>query len=97
MYLIGAGGHAKVIIEILQSKRIAVQGVFDDNPAVKQLWKYPVTPLAGSGEQITSGMIISIGNNAIRKKLRSACIHASAWPYTKRPICRPQRWSTKVR
>ncbi|MEC5145442.1 acetyltransferase [Chitinophaga sp. 212800010-3] len=69
MYLIGAGGHAKVIIEILQSKRIAVQGVFDDNPAVKQLWKYPVTPLAGSGEQITSGMIISIGNNAIRKKV----------------------------
>ena len=32
MYLYGAGGHAKVILDILQSFGISVKGVFDDNP-----------------------------------------------------------------
>ncbi|WP_142688536.1 acetyltransferase [Chitinophaga polysaccharea] len=66
MYLCGAGGHAKVIIEILQSRGIPVEGLFDSNPDIKQLWQYPVIH---SSPLPSHEVIIAIGNNAIRKKL----------------------------
>ncbi|MFY0255865.1 acetyltransferase [Chitinophaga sp. 30R24] len=69
MYLYGASGHAKVIIEILQSQGILVEGLFDDNPDIRQLWEYAVTAFADVGIQ---EMIVSIGNNAIRKKVAAS-------------------------
>ncbi len=66
MYLYGASGHAKVIIEILESLEINVDGLFDDNLQIKQLLNYPVKQY--KKEQIDK-LIISIGNNTTRKKL----------------------------
>ena len=37
MYLYGAGGHSKVITDILNSLGIEVIGVFDDRPAGAKL------------------------------------------------------------
>lgn len=42
MYLYGASGHAKVIIDILESMNIDVSGLFDDNIEVKDLLGFPV-------------------------------------------------------
>ena len=67
VYLYGASGHAKVIIEILQSQGCAVAGVFDDNPAVTRLWTYDVTQFAP--DTYNSPFIISVGNNKIRRML----------------------------
>jgi sugar O-acyltransferase (sialic acid O-acetyltransferase NeuD family) len=67
MYLYGAGGHAKVIIEILQSRGIPVDGLFDSNPDIKQIWQYPVT--AYSSALSSPEIIISIGKNSIRKTI----------------------------
>ncbi|MDR0680551.1 MAG: acetyltransferase [Dysgonamonadaceae bacterium] len=64
VYLYGAGGHAKVIIDILKSNRITVSEIFDDNPAIHTFMGIPV-----SHTNIRSPLIISIGNNAIRKKI----------------------------
>jgi sugar O-acyltransferase (sialic acid O-acetyltransferase NeuD family) len=64
IYLYGAGGHAKVIIDILKSNRIAVSEIFDDNPDIHTFMGIPV-----SHTDIRSPLIISIGNNAIRKKI----------------------------
>lgn len=70
VYLYGAGGHAKVIAEILALQGHSVQGVFDDNESITELLHYPAL---GSfkpervGEQ--GQIIISVGNNAIRKKI----------------------------
>lgn len=70
IYLYGAGGHAKVIAEILELSGAAVKGVFDDNPDVTGLLHYPAL---GSFRQALLGkearMIISVGNNRIRKEI----------------------------
>ena len=65
MYLYGASGHAKVIIDILEASGIQVDGLIDDNPNIDQLQGYPVKHTF-AGE---SPFIISIGNNKIRKQI----------------------------
>jgi len=62
MFLYGAGGHAKVIIDILKSNGITVSEVFDDDPAIESFMGIPV-----SHEGFRSPLIISIGNNRMRK------------------------------
>ena len=64
VYLYGAGGHAKVILDILKSSNIIVSGVFDDNPAIESLMGIPV-----SHEKTGFPLIVSVGNNRIRKDI----------------------------
>lgn len=69
MYLFGASGHAKVIIDSLKASGIKISGLFDDNPDVKKLLEYGVY---GSFDQIRLGdeeLIISVGLNHLRKKI----------------------------
>lgn len=63
VYLFGAGGHAKVIIDILQLNDITVEELYDDNKTIKDFMGIPISP------EIKSPLIISIGNNSIRKKI----------------------------
>jgi len=72
MYLYGASGHAKVIIEILELMQVPVEGLFDDNEAIHQILGYPVAPFKNGFNSLQSEMIISIGNNSIRKKIAEA-------------------------
>ena len=65
MYLYGASGHAKVIIDILNDSGIPVNGLIDDNESLESLMGYPVV----HGQTDLSPVIVSIGNNAIRKKI----------------------------
>lgn len=65
MYLYGASGHAKVIMDILEASHVKIDGLVDDNPRVKELWRHSVLhEYAG-----LSPFIISIGDNAVRKKV----------------------------
>jgi len=67
MYLFGASGHAKVIIDSLKASGKKISGLFDDNPEVKELLEYSVY---GSFDQDRLGdeeLIISVGLNHIRK------------------------------
>jgi sugar O-acyltransferase (sialic acid O-acetyltransferase NeuD family) len=68
MYLFGASGHAKVIMDILKSMSIPVKGLFDDNPAVKELNGVSVSGKY-SGQKLDADVIISIGDNNIRSKI----------------------------
>jgi len=71
MYLYGASGHAKVIIDILELLRIPVDGLYDDNPEIKQLLSYPVLgSLKNQVKRPQLPFIISIGNNLVRKKIK---------------------------
>ena len=81
MYLYGASGHAKVIIDILKASGIQIDGLVDDNPNIVQLQGYPVF----HEWMGLSPFIVSIGANNIRKmvaeKLSSefgTAIHPSA-------------------
>ncbi len=69
MYLLGASGHAKVIIDILKSQHIKISGLFDDNPNLKLLLEYPVLGKFSLHTLNDEELIISIGNNSIRKKV----------------------------
>lgn len=81
MYLYGASGHAKVIIDIIRSQGRNVDGIVDDNPDLDELWGIPIKHNAEG----MSPFIISIGNCRIRKfiaeKLRcefTTAIHPSS-------------------
>lgn len=70
IYLYGASGHAKVIIEILELQQNIIAGLIDTNPNIKDLLGYPVhTSLGESLNNNETCIIISIGNNVIRKKI----------------------------
>ncbi len=69
MYLYGASGHAKVIIDILAERSIDIQGVFDDDIKKKDISGYPVTSVPSDIETLDGQFIISIGDNKIRKNL----------------------------
>jgi len=69
MYLYGASGHAKVIIDSLKASGKPISGLFDDSQEVRELLDYKVF---GSFDEQRLGdeeLIISIGLNQIRKKI----------------------------
>jgi sugar O-acyltransferase (sialic acid O-acetyltransferase NeuD family) len=82
MYLYGASGHAKVIIDILKSQGKNILGLIDDNPSINELLGYKVYHNFGN----LSPLIISIGDNKTRKKIAEhlsgicfeTAVHASA-------------------
>lgn len=72
MYIYGASGHAKVIIESLESSGESIEGIFDDNIDIKGLLGHQV--VAGkyvSDLDSSSQLIIAVGSNTIRARLVS--------------------------
>lgn len=69
MYLYGASGHAKVILEILELLNIPVEGIFDDNPIITSVLEYKVTQLSNPLVTKQKEFLISIGDNKKRKKI----------------------------
>lgn len=65
MYLYGASGHAKVIIDILRANNETIEALFDDNESITHLLDYPVL----RPSQARGPLIVSIGNNKIRAKI----------------------------
>lgn len=68
IYLYGAGGHAKVIADILECCDKIIAGIFDDNPS-KTIRDFPNLKFPGPFVFSTDKLILSIGNNLIRKKI----------------------------
>lgn len=65
MYLYGASGHAKVILDILRANQEPVDALFDDNESLTHLLDYPVL----RASEIQGPLIISVGNNQVRYKI----------------------------
>ena len=65
MFLYGASGHARVIMEILHASGVKVEAIIDDDPAVNELDGVEVRHVF-KGE---SPMILTIGNNYVRQRL----------------------------
>lgn len=65
MYLYGASGHAKVIIDILRANDETIEALFDDNESITHLLDYPVL----CSSQARGPLIVSIGNNKIRARI----------------------------
>ena len=82
MFLYGAGGHAKVIMDIVHAEGGRIEALIDDNDSLKEVMGVKV--ISGRTEHI-SPLIVSIGNNKVRKLIAEkvtaefACaVHPSA-------------------
>lgn len=73
MYLYGASGHAKVIIDLVKSQRKDIKGLVDDNESIDNLLGYQVFHFIPQNESF----IISIGDNKIRKKVSEKLVRES--------------------
>jgi len=80
--LFGASGHCKVIIDLLESKNLIVKKIIDDNILVTEILSKKVIHSDLVKLNKTDKVIISIGNNEIRKKIAKkteaffeSCIH----------------------
>ena len=69
IFLYGASGHAKVIIDSLESTGINIVGLFDDNPNLNSLLNYKVFGSFDCNILGSDSMIISIGLNNVRKTI----------------------------
>mgnify|MGYP000426638750 CR=1 FL=1 len=65
MYLYGASGHARVVIDILEASHEPISGLYDDNASISELRGYPVF----RPREVQGPIIISIGNNEMRRKI----------------------------
>ena len=70
MHIIGANGHAKVIIDIFIENGVAITGLWDDNRGITVLGDHLVSGAVADFACLkASDFIIAIGNNATRKKV----------------------------
>ena len=81
MFLCGAGGHAKVVIEILEANHVCIEGIFETDETITTVFDYPVFHTS----ELKGPLIICIGNNQKRKIISSSvniefgqAIHPSA-------------------
>lgn len=69
MYLYGASGHCKVIIDILKAQNLEISAILDDFPQSENLLGIPIRKASDYSLQNTDQIVVSIGDNAIRKKI----------------------------
>lgn len=69
LYVYGASGHGKVVIEIIEALGKNVISVFDDDESVTQLLNYPVLPIDKANLDKNIPVVLAVGNNETRKNL----------------------------
>lgn len=70
MHIIGASGHAKVIIDILRLNKQDISGIWDDNQNVKGISSFQINGTILDFKKLASPeVIIAIGSNRIRKMI----------------------------
>lgn len=68
MYLYGASGHCKVIIDsVLATNNSNIEGVFDDADNIKDILGVPVYNYNSFDKHKIRELFVSVGNNEIRK------------------------------
>ena len=69
LYIFGASGHAKVVIDILLSNNILITSIVDNAPKVKSLSGIKVAHTDTIHIDLEDCVIIAIGSNETRKKI----------------------------
>ncbi len=69
VYLIGASGHAKVVMDIVGKNKQFITGVFDRNTAINKLLDFVVKPQPSQSWPDDGFYLVCIGDNKIRKKV----------------------------
>lgn len=95
--VIGAGGHARVVIGTLQAAGLSAGAVFDDDPSTWDTKILGVPVLGAVGRLIEEGYrraVIAIGDNAARRRLSTqlrdiewvTVVHPHTWIHPSVPI-----------
>ena len=90
MVLYGSGGHAKVVLESLSSCGKSAEGIFDDRlsalifKGIKVLGAYDPAKLSDHL------LVVTIGNNEVRKKISEQIAHSFATVVDQRALLSPQ-------
>lgn len=90
IYVIGAGGHAKVVLSLLEEGGERCLGIYDDAERLwgAELWGIPITgPVGELPDREETSAVIAVGGNEIRgrisrmfKNIRWATlIHPHSW------------------
>ena len=79
MILIGASGHAKVIIDILEKSKEEIGFLIDSNPTITELMGYQVLNDFPKDSTLQEEFIIAIGSNAIRKRISEEQMLKYGW------------------
>jgi acetyltransferase EpsM len=89
LHIIGAGGHAKVIVALAEAAGYYIAGIYDDSPAASpQLLGHKVTRgLMNVPDAPDTLAFLAIGGNALRQQFAerftrvrwAALIHPAAW------------------
>ena len=93
IYVIGAGGHAKVILALLEALGRVCVGIYDDN---EKLWGKTLSgvPIIGAVKELPDknniSAVIAIGNNSIRKYIAES-FHNLQWAI----LIHPYSWVHK--
>ena len=70
IYLFGASGHCKVVIDVIASAQESlVKGIVDDHPLLEALYGIPVLNTNCFETFSDKQFIVSVGNNSARKKI----------------------------
>jgi acetyltransferase EpsM len=72
IFVIGAGGHAKVVIDVILSSGLQVSGIFDDDESLtgQHIFQIPVLGKIEKVKEYDDGkFIVAIGDNEIRMKI----------------------------
>lgn len=79
--IIGAGGHGKVIADIIEKSGDKIVGFLDDGTTQKEIFGYPILGKSADYNKFKDKeFIIAIGNNLVRKKI--ACEYSGMRFYT---------------
>jgi sugar O-acyltransferase (sialic acid O-acetyltransferase NeuD family) len=74
MYIYGASGHGRVIIDLIESYD-KIHGIFDDNPEKRNILSYPVLGPIPNDYQFKSSLFIAIGDNQTRRRIALELSH----------------------
>ena len=70
VYVFGAGGHGKVVLDVLLSEnKYVVKGILDDAPQSDSLFDIPIKKNFNRKKLQARNCIVAIGDNAIRKRI----------------------------
>ena len=75
MLICGAGGHAKVIFDILNSQGVEVQAFVGKNESISEFMGIPVEANYDPAKYPESSLIIGTGDNQLRKKIALEVTH----------------------
>lgn len=70
VYVFGAGGHGKVVLDVLLSEnKYVIKGILDDAPQSDSLFDIPIKKNFNRKKLQARNCIVAIGDNAIRKRI----------------------------